>query len=393
MTAAGTADRPGWGLAIPWDTSVTGGVSQVVLNLAESLARHGAYRPIVIVQDWAAARPRREMRDGILHVFVRLRAAPDAAARPLRRLLHPLLAWKESLPLHGLMREFNIAVMNVHYPTLEAEALALGPRCAGNAKIIFSLHGLDIREIGRRGADNRRRYVRMLAAGQAVVAVSNSFANTVATDLAPEIAGKLSVIHNGVSAGMLCRDHRAAELPSRYILNVGTFEEKKGQRYLLAAFAAIAADYPDLRLVMAGRPADALDALVEQRRRLGLTERVVMLQNVPHREMGALFASATLFCSSSLMESFAIAPLEAGLFSLPVVACKVDGIAEVIRDGTDGLLVEPRDPARLAAAFRAMLDHPARSRAMADSLHRRVTHEFTWEAAAERYVALAAAIG
>ena len=46
-------------------------------------------------------------------------------------------------------------------------------------------------------------------------------------------------------------------LPARYILNVATFEAKKGQCYLLDAFSQIADRYPDLHLVLAGRDAGA----------------------------------------------------------------------------------------------------------------------------------------
>ena len=393
MVISGNLARPGWALVIPWDTSNPGGVTQVVLNLAQGLKTHGAYAPIVIVQDWAALQPRREMRDGIQHIFIRMRAAPGKSDRLLRHILHPLLLWKEQGPLARLLLEFRIQVVNFHYPTLAAEEFALDSRVRGNAKLIFSLHGTDVREIIGRGAEYRARYVRMLASGDAVVAVSHGFADEVAKDIVPEINNKLSVIYNGVSAKMLHGHEKIGiRLPSHYILNVGHFREIKGQRYLIDAFSQIAGYYSELHLVMAGQPSDALDGLIEQTQQLGLTERVLFLQEVPHEKIGALFASATLFCMSSLAESFGIVLLEAGLFTLPVVASRVGAAPEIIRDGKDGILVEPGNPTQLAAALRAVLDAPTRSGALAASLHDRVMNEFGWQTATERYVALVAAM-
>ena len=393
MVISSTVARPGWALVIPWDTSQPGGVTQVVLNLAQGLKTHGAYAPIVIVQDWAAPQPRREMRDGLQHIFIRMRAAPGKSDRLLKHILHPLLLWKEQGPLARLFREFSIKVVNFHYPTLAAEAFVSALRVRSRSKVIFSLHGLDVREIIGWGMEYRGRYVRMLAGGDAVVAVSHGFADLVVRNIVPELYGKLSVIYNGVSADMLHKYKPIdIKLPARYILNVATFEEKKGQCYLLDAFSEIADDYPDLHLVMAGRTSAVLDRLIEQRQRLALTERIHFLQDVPHERIGALLACAALFCLSSLAEPFGIVLLEAGLFRLPVVASRVDGVPEIIRDGKDGILVEPGNPTQLAAALRAALDAPARRDALAASLHDRVMNEFGWQTAVERYVALVTAM-
>lgn len=393
MVICGNLARPGWALVIPWDTSSSGGVTQVVLNLAQGLKTHGTYAPIVIVQDWAARQPRREMRDGIQHIFIRMRAAPGKSDRFLRHILHPLLLWKEQGPLNRLFREFGIKVVNFHYPTLAAEAFMSALPVRDRPKVIFSLHGLDVRETIGQGTEYRGRYVRMLAGGDAVVAVSHGFADQVAKTIVPELCGKLCVIYNGVSADMIHKYKPInIKLPVRYILNVATFEEKKGQRYLIDAFSEIADDYPDLHLVMAGRTSGALDLLIGQTQRLALTERIHFLQDVPHERIGALLASAALFCLSSLAEPFGIVLLEAGLFTLPVIASRVDGVPEIIRDGKDGILVEPGNPTQLAAALRAVLDTPARSGALAASLHDRVMNEFGWQIAAGQYVALVASM-
>ena len=395
---SGPLVRPGWAILIWCDPlPCTGGVCQVVLNLANELNVHGKYRPVVIVNEWTAVRPRMEMRGGVQYVFVRMREPyqpPDERVRLFKRILSSSFAWAEKRQVLRLIRALNIQVINPHFPTLAQEMFVARPcGIAGRpVKVIFSLHGMDI--VGAASwPEYLPRYIGLLARGSAVVAVSHAFADQVTKCIAPELAGKVSVIYNGVSAQTIHHyEPIDTALPARYILNVATFEAKKGQSYLLSAFSQIADLYPDLHLVLAGREAGVLNDLTQQVSLLGLDKRVVFLLDVPHAKIGALFAPATLFCLSSLAEPFGIVLLEAGVFSLPVIATRVGGVPEIIRDKKDGILVESGDSTQLAEGIRALLDEPDRAVAFGTSLHDRVLQEFSWRQAVERYVSLAASL-
>ena len=84
--------------------------------------------------------------------------------------------------------------------------------------------------------------------------------------------------------------------------------------------------------------------------------------------------------------------LEAGVFRLPVVATRIDGVPELIRQNRDGILVDSGDPTQLAVSIRTLLDTPDRGLALGASLHDRVLREFSWCHATERYLALAASL-
>jgi glycosyltransferase involved in cell wall biosynthesis len=398
--ASGERARPGWALLIWCDPRETGGVCQVVLNLANQLKVQGVYRPVVIIKDWLAVRPRLEMHDGVQYVFVRMRDPPHNPVPLYREILNSLLAWPENRRVLRLIRELDIRVVNSHYPTPADEMFVARPQIVGGQplKVIFSLHGMDIRGADSISIEYRTRYISMLSRGSAVIAVSRSFADLVTNRLAPELAGKVSVIHNGVCAATIQNyEPIETELPARYILNVATFETKKGQCDLLDAFSRIADRYPDLHLVLAGRAtADVnkatLKALRQQVSLLGLDNRVLFFQDIPHAKIGALYKSATLFCLSSLVESFPLVLLEAGVFRLPVIATRIDGVPELIRQNRDGILVDSGDPTQLAEGITALLDTPDRGVALGASLHDRVLCEFRWRQAAERYLALAASL-
>jgi glycosyltransferase involved in cell wall biosynthesis len=75
---------------------------------------------------------------------------------------------------------------------------------------------------------------------------------------------------------------------------------------------------------------------------------------------------------------------EYGAAGLAIVAPQVEAVAEVLEDGTEGLLVEPEDPAAIAAAIARLIADPGRRRSLGERYQARVLREFTWARAAAR---------
>jgi len=109
--------------------------------------------------------------------------------------------------------------------------------------------------------------------------------------------------------------------------------------------------------VVAGEGADRarLQALA---RELGIAQRVRFLGAVPDRELPDLYRAADAFAMPSTGEGFGIVFLEAAACGVPVVAGNGDGARDALRDGRVGRLVDPRDPAAVAAAIAAALAAP-----------------------------------
>jgi hypothetical protein len=78
-------------------------------------------------------------------------------------------------------------------------------------------------------------------------------------------------------------------------------------------------------------------------------------------------AACDVFTMASQWEGLPVALMEALALGLPVVATKVGGIAEELRDGVDALLVPPRDPAELAAALERVVTDPDLRARLADA--------------------------
>jgi glycosyltransferase involved in cell wall biosynthesis len=90
-----------------------------------------------------------------------------------------------------------------------------------------------------------------------------------------------------------------------------------------------------------------LQALVGE---LGLGERVRLLGYCP--DTGALYQAVDVYVLSSLREGLPNVLLEAVALETPVVSIRIAGVPRLVRDGENGLLVEPGDVGALAAAVR-----------------------------------------
>jgi len=140
------------------------------------------------------------------------------------------------------------------------------------------------------------------------------------------------------------------DLPDRYVLNVGSIEERKN---VLLAVKALLRLPDDVSLVIVGR-STPYEALVRQfvvDHQLG--ERVLMLHDVPDDDLPALYRMADAFVYPSRYEGFGIPVIEAIRMGLPVVACTGSCLEEA--GGPDSLYVAPDDDQAMAVALQRVL--------------------------------------
>jgi hypothetical protein len=118
---------------------------------------------------------------------------------------------------------------------------------------------------------------------------------------------------------------------------------------------------------------------------LGLGDTVRFLDEIPRSRLAEEYVNADCFCLPSVQEGFGIVFLEAMAAGLPIVACRAAAVHEVVPDGVAGLLVEPRDPDRLAAALEELLTDTGRRKEYGEAGRRRAA-EFDAPRVAERFL-------
>lgn len=168
---------------------------------------------------------------------------------------------------------------------------------------------------------------------------------------------------------------------------VGQQVPHKGIDLVVGAMTAVWAAHPNACLLIAGAQTSYsaeierwIAALPEARR-----GRVGLIHNFPEAEKAAIFAACDLLAFPSAHESFGIVFLEAWLVGKPVIGVRVGAIESVVAEGVDGLLIEPRNGADLAAKIITLLDQPVWRKEMGVCGRQKVLEQYTWNAVADKF--------
>lgn len=184
--------------------------------------------------------------------------------------------------------------------------------------------------------------------------------------------GKIRVVFNGVpleefkpppAERVRAERERLGLRPGESVVGtVGRLDAQKGIIYFLRAAAEVLRRRPEVRFVVAG-DGPLLEQYREEARALGIAERTVFTgfcEDVP-----ALQSLFDVQVFPSLWEGTPLTLFEAMSMSRPIVSTAVDGLAEILKDRENGLLVPACDPPALAAAMVELLEHPGLARDLA----------------------------
>jgi glycosyltransferase involved in cell wall biosynthesis len=203
----------------------------------------------------------------------------------------------------------------------------------------------------------------------------------------------ISVIHSGVdleqfSQGAKQRTRKRKELnipaDSLVIGYVGWLIPIKGVTYLVKAMAEVAEKYPKSLLVLVGKGDDKGEEeikLREQVQSLGLTDKVLFLGWRP--DVAEITGCFDIFVLPSLNEGMGRVLVEAMAAGLPIVASRVGGIPDLIKNGENGLLVPPAEASAFGKAISDLLSDKEKRNRMGEA-GKKVCLPYSAEAMVER---------
>ena len=304
-------------------------------------------------------------------------------------------AFRKPKFLHDAVRD--LAVMARHlkaerYDLIDAHGsqdlwtCVLARRVAGRtAPLVFTRH--NTKRVSDHAANRwlyRRQVDHLIVASRSVMERYESFfrCGALSRDRVSIVqsAYRPDRFHPGVN-GVRVRAELGLGADAPLVGVVGRLVEDKGQDDFLKAAAIILGRRPEARFVLVGtgpREAD-LKALAAS---LGINRAVRFLgfrDDVPEITAAlsvSVLPSVDCDASSAVLK-------EALACGVPAVATQIGGAAEILEDGTTGLIVPPRDPERLARAILSLLDDPARARGMGLRGSRDVAERFTPERLAD----------
>jgi colanic acid/amylovoran biosynthesis glycosyltransferase len=233
---------------------------------------------------------------------------------------------------------------------------------------------------------------RKAAAARFVVAISE-YNRRLVLERCP--AARVEVVHCGVDVARHAWRDLGGRAPDRVVCVASLFP-KKGHADLIDALALLAERRQGVALELIGDGPER-DRILARARERGVEGRVSAPGARSAEQVRAALAEARVFAlpairlPSGRMEGIPVALMEAMAAGVPVVATRLSGIPELVQDGVTGLLVEPHDPAALAAALERLLADEAVAAELARNARALVERSFSLEVEARRLGDLLAA--
>ncbi|MEZ4593433.1 MAG: glycosyltransferase family 4 protein [Chloroflexota bacterium] len=204
---------------------------------------------------------------------------------------------------------------------------------------------------------------------------------------------KITVLGAGVAveelAGVDGRSWRTAHQLNNepLIAFVGQQVAHKGIDTLLQAMPRIWQQLPAARLVIAGKPTGYSQTIHAMLAQLPTAQQghVLLLDSPPDDEKNGLLAACDVLALPSRHESFGMVLAEAWACGKPVVGCRVGGVAALVDDEEDGLLVPVSDAEALAQALLRLLQNRALRHKMGAAGKKKVESRYTWAAVTAVY--------
>jgi len=203
-------------------------------------------------------------------------------------------------------------------------------------------------------------------------------------------ADKVDVIPNAIDEKLstlatgddITRVRERYQLTGPFVLYSGNIKPHKNLDRLIEAFSLLRSEHgADVTLVILGDEASKYPKLRRLVHRHQLHKHVRFLGFVPDQTLAALYRLAAVFVFPSLYEGFGLPPLEAMALGTPVIVSNVSSLPEVVGDAA--LLIDPRQPAEIAAALnRVLTDTNLRDDLIRRGLAR--VQDFSWTRSAAR---------
>jgi glycogen(starch) synthase len=201
--------------------------------------------------------------------------------------------------------------------------------------------------------------------------------------------GRITVVPNGVDLSCFNENVDGSLMRKEFgigdeplVVTASRLVKRRSPALLTSAFARVLEVIPDAKLIIAGSGREK-DRLYHEIERLNIENSVFMAGQLARARIAQLMAAADVFVSSSKVESFGLALLEASAVGVPVVCSSAGGAPEVFHDGFNALLYRPGDVDAMAQAItRLLTDKELANKIRAKAIE--TASRYTWETAARR---------
>lgn len=347
-----------------------GGISTYVYNLSKRLVERGHDVTVVTRGTW-----RKTYYEKIEGISVyRVRFIPFFPS-PFK--IHEIYISKLFKSL-----KFNFDLIHLH-----GTLMPVKPVFNNSLPVIFTSHGnstkkLDFMEVKTLHffiVKLLRKYLfkleqEIVEKSDILTAVSNSSADNFR--MYHSLKKEITIVHNGVDTNFFVPSENRSNLKS--VLYTGRFEVFKGLLDLIECSGIVCKKYPDVKFILAGS-GTILENLKKQINKLKLEDSIIFTGSLSKSQIIEYYKNATIFVLPSYREGFPTSLMEAMSCGIPSVATDVEGSAELIEDGKNGLLVPPRNPEKLAESIIYLLENEEFRNRIGINARDHIVKNYDWE--------------
>jgi len=232
-------------------------------------------------------------------------------------------------------------------------------------QLVLTFHGTEILDFAHRPI--RRWLARRLIGHATRVSTLTTYTQELLLNYFPEAADKILLTPGALRSDFAVVPPRVEKARDRIvILTVGRLHPRKGQLLTLQALQALPAELRS-RIeywIVGGRKKGNYEDRLREAASRDPSVKVRFFGNIPDDELTQVYDSSDIFAMTSVnhgysVEGFGLVYLEAAAHGLPIVAHKIGGVPEAVRDGVTGLLVSPHRPTDLTEAFERLIGDEA----------------------------------
>ncbi|MCG3418161.1 glycosyltransferase [Oceanobacillus jordanicus] len=281
-----------------------------------------------------------------------------------------------------IRRDFRFDIIHAHVALPDGYAATLVAK-RYNVPLITTIHGQDFQHTIHKNVKCKRKVKEVLEESNINILVSNKL-NSIRKQFLAEIdSTKFTVINNGVSnmflEGSSMQQKNATDKGSNVqILSVSNLLKPKGIDLCLRAISKIVEKHPGItyQIIGDGQEKAILEQLVKK---LNLEENVVFLGKKSRKDVKEFMTEADIFLLPSWNEAFGVVYIEAMACGTPVIGCKGEGIEDIVDNGIDGLLVEPKSVEDITEKTLYLINNSKYRKIIGNNAIKKIKDNFAWK--------------
>ena len=358
-------------------TGKAGGIGTSILNLSKALLAKGLNVSILVYgQDEDGY-----FEDGGIH-FYKIKNIK------VKGISFFLTQKKVERLINKLHEERKIDI--VEAPDWTGFSAFINPKCP----LVIRLNGSDTYfcHLDKRKVKFKNKFLEKRALKHANGIISVSAFTGALTNRLFELNRKFTVIPNGIDPNAF-RPMHSHNSDKQTILYFGTLIRKKGLLELASIFNLVHEKNKAVELILVGKDSPDISSgsrstweLMQPLFSKSALKKVNYTGAVPYAKMREKIDTATLCVFPTFAEALPVSWLEAMALEKPVVASNVGWASEIIQDGKDGFLVDPKDHKTYSDKIIKLLDDAVFAQEMAMAARIKIENNFTSEIVAEKSV-------